>query len=564
MIQMIQIITSERLIMKRCKCFVQKQLLAGIVLSLIANTNAFVPLHRTKRHQTLHSQMHTSKFDVSKSMNNDEILSKMEEMIFDSNWKQNQFDILNKIDKQHQIDVESSSFVTESKSNTIPISYDVVTAYLPSNHPNQLHTIAARTKQALLNKDEIKTIIHAAEDHWRLSTNKETSRFTYQRKGNSEAHISDLGPKIQSIINEMLQTKAYPLLRKLYPHSQSQSQSQSDTSTFSIYDALMIRYNANEAMQQNITGAGQPLHRDLGLYSINIAFNTNTSYIGGGTFFEHQLLQNSNNQPLKPFGIGHALIHSSNERHAGAATYQGIRDILVLFITERYHHHHHYHDYYYHEYESKWKTPKLEFNARLKAKAMSISDPKLKIMHHHLAVQMNPNDGEAWLYLAQSIRQYQNSKMKHYFNILWIILQCLEKASMHSSCDARVFNDLGLTWMDVQTQQTQQTISTLNPAQINEKIQMYLQKSIELHRLADEAGCQVGMDADAAKLNLGLHYANLDDFQNAVNVLKTITTTSEKTTNNNNNNNTMRDYQLQRVRKDAQTLCQFCERQMAN
>ena len=145
----------------------------------------------------------------------------------------------------------------------------------------------------------------------------------------------------------------------------------SATTRLFVYDALVIRYNATAAAATAATrtnnsttvpssvsaamsaSAGQPLHRDLGLISVNIMLNSDEDFVGGGTFFEQQLAEqgrptNGNGNeateenaaaavagvvPLRPKGVGYCLAHSASERHAGAGTTKGVRDILVLFVS---------------------------------------------------------------------------------------------------------------------------------------------------------------------------------------------------------------------------------------
>mgnify|MGYP007009452320 CR=1 FL=1 len=43
----------------------------------------------------------------------------------------------------------------------------------------------------------------------------------------------------------------------------------------------------------------------------------------------------SDNAVERPIGPGHAIIHATTQRHAGAPTTSGIRDILVIFLSAR-------------------------------------------------------------------------------------------------------------------------------------------------------------------------------------------------------------------------------------
>jgi len=80
-------------------------------------------------------------------------------------------------------------------------------------------------------------------------------------------------------------------------------------------------------------GAGQPLHRDLGIVSVNIILNSAEEFQGGGTMFENQLYSKITKgdriipSALKPIGVGHTIAHLSNERHVGVGITYGLRDI---------------------------------------------------------------------------------------------------------------------------------------------------------------------------------------------------------------------------------------------
>jgi len=218
------------------------------------------------------------------------------------------------------------------------------------------------------------------------------SRFTYQKAGNSEAHLSDVvqyyssittinnnnninddDDDITSLVNDLFHTRIYPWIRNAYlsqeenPHNGHYYNNDNDDDgndlSLYVYDSLFIRYNATQANDANIekagkttaapvaVGAGQPLHRDLAYVSVNIMLNPQNEFEGGGTFFENQLLATLNTDagqqqqqndddandnvvvPLKPLGPGHAIAHYSSDRHSGAATYAGVRDILVVFLS---------------------------------------------------------------------------------------------------------------------------------------------------------------------------------------------------------------------------------------
>jgi hypothetical protein len=252
-------------------------------------------------------------------------------------------------------DVQRAS--SPSKMTSIP--YEWIYSY-PKEKRRRL---AVQSLQPVLNATEIAVIQSAAEKIWNrqqqhhddsedVVVSTTNSRFTYQFKGNWELHVADFA-KLQdrtaiNVINNLLIERLYPWVREIFLDSSATTKSTASAVATSppqrlfVYDALMIRYNAS-ASDTNM--AGQPLHRDLGLVSVNIMLNDN--FEGGGTYFDNQntndgeMDENNNLKeqqriiiPLKPSGgLGCCVAHSSNERHAGAGTTRGVRDILVIFLS---------------------------------------------------------------------------------------------------------------------------------------------------------------------------------------------------------------------------------------
>jgi hypothetical protein len=368
----------------------------------------------------------------------------------------------------------------------------------------------------------------AAQAFWNQSKNNsiQSSRFTYQRKGNYEVHLVDLvsqNPFIQDIMNEALQNRIYPLVRKEY----SPRIADLNTHQLCVYDALVIRYNATEASLGSVgIGAGQPLHRDLGLVSVNIMLNPTTDFVGGGTFFENQLLDGAIPEPLKPVDVGHALLHLSSDRHAGAATTQGIREILVIFLTAK-----------------KDKVddrippaaPDMERSARLKSSSRSFcqscsSEKKsmlCRVLHYRLAVQYHAIDGEAWHYLGMSLREWYKAQLNDneldsdIGLILEMSLSCLRHAMILLPCDARLCNSLALVleslWEYHEVHPT--SVSRNHQDVLHEEITNTYNRSLLLHNLSERAGCDVTMDYDSACLNYGLYLSKRDMFVPAREIL---------------------------------------------
>ena len=124
--------------------------------------------------------------------------------------------ILNAVDKAHENDVswaKNSHLLfektTSSQSNEVPnlIDYESIRVKDTRSHNLQEIPIAIRTRAStpIMNREEIQLLKRATESYWSSKSNESSSRFTYQRKGNSEAHLSDVVnlSDISSIINTL-------------------------------------------------------------------------------------------------------------------------------------------------------------------------------------------------------------------------------------------------------------------------------------------------------------------------------------------------------------------------
>jgi hypothetical protein len=407
-------------------------------------------------------------------------------LLIPTNVLETKHEILAKVRQEHAADVQASNATLLAREDELLQSagvapttdltyqyqyqyqYQWVTTSTTAN--NRSAAVLQTIGEPLLTSDERQQIRTAADHLWK-NQNTTASRFTYQRPGNYEAHLAELQtdlkigvpPATPSLIANTLLSKIYPMVRRAF-----QLEDYSGTAApLCVYDALVIRYNATQAVSGQ--GAGQPLHRDLGLVSVNLQLNSHLEFQGGGTWFEnHPTDYDKIKQPLKPVSAGHALAHFSSERHAGAATTKGVRDILVLFLL------------------STQPTP-MELCARLKGQPSALS--------RCLAIEQVPTDGEAWHYLGMAIQQ-ENPETA---------LQCLRYATQFTPRDARLYNNLGLV------------LNRLGGC----PIQSY-ERSIELHTLSQSGGCQVDADLDSVLLNYGLYLSNKDEFAPACNVLERV------------------------------------------
>jgi hypothetical protein len=503
-----------------------------------------------------------------------------EELLLDSTSSTDS--ILKQLQENHTQDIQTSSdasFGIETRErNTLasPIQYEWIYSKTATNeqHPIAIRSLIApphhhqeqgddESQPLVLDYDSTVVIMKEAQARWRHDNEnddnnlKKKSRFTYQRPGNYEAHTSDLGPRVMSIVNDMLRHKVYPLLREAFLDDHDGRDGQ-----LFVYDSLVIRYNATEAHQLAAStscppsssqhqpkpqGAGQPLHKDFGLVSVNIMLNDQEDFEGGGTFFENQLrgLDTTSTmiRPLKPLGRGSCLAHWSSERHAGACCSSGVRDIMVFFITT---------------------TNDPLFSARLKQTrdvcgGSQREDPfqsiRCRLLRHYLAVQTNPKDGEASQYLGTSLMGYADLIMedetKDQPNAKEILLEAerlLEHAALLTPCDARVYNNLALI---------RQRMFRRYQTGTNASIEMVFREGLRLLEASEKAGCDVARDMDQLELNLGLHLANLDRFHEAVSVLARMA--GQNTRHGDDDPMTSTQMEMSRIVNDAFRLHSFCQ-----
>ena len=427
--------------------------------------------------------------------------------------------------------------------------------------------------------------------------------------GPQQQHLdtSDLqsSSSVEHLVNDLLLNRIYPWVRTAYLSNEEDISV--DELELYVYDSLFIRYNATEANigshindkgsqedrgsngQERRVGAGQPLHRDLGYVSVNIMLNSQDEFEGGGTFFENQLLPmmmisddkssdefyKAEVQPLKPRGVGHAIAHYSSNRHAGAATIKGVRDILVMFLAAT-------------PQQPTAKSssssipsidnnriqlpPKWEVNARIKSAARTyctthcsnnIEEQVLcRILHHRLAIDQ-VEEGEAWHYLGMALLDYyyhqvESSSPNEAADIddtLELAISCLNVASEYTPCDGRLYNNLGLA---LERQQ-----SSMREDLHSEIVSAY-ERSIMIHSTCESVGCDVGADYESACLNYGLYLSKLDLFDDAIDVLSRIVgekaehqsmVTAEKELD-------AAGWARQRVMRDAEGLLSFCKSQI--
>jgi hypothetical protein len=479
-----------------------------------------------------------------------------------------------------------------------PIEYESIRIPDERRFVQYPRSIAIRTNKSspLLSQDEIQLLKMATESYWKSQSGESSSsRFTYQRKGNSEAHLSDvvnfsrevqMSNAVMDLVDVLLLYRVYPWIREAFL-SKEDGVNVEQLGLY-VYDSLFIRYNAteansnalNEVIEQESTkhnmGAGQPLHRDLGYVSVNIMLNDPCEFDGGGTFYEHQLLslhtwdeacqlesdayQDTLVGPLKPLGAGHALAHFSSDRHAGVATTRGVRDILVIFVAVA--------ETNQIELDQAQTVPRWERAARLKTTARSFcqqcitEDDNLRdellcpILHLRLALMAVPNDGEAWHYLGMALDEFAN--IDNSSALLDLAIACLEEeGAKYTPCDARLYNNIGLAWeKKLALFRTNNAANEIDMRHFHNKIKAAYKNAVLMNSICSRMGCDVASDYERACLNFGLYLSYQNDFRGAIHVLERIELTCDPTSNSQDLSPARH-----RVINDARNLLRFCKKQ---
>ena len=197
----------------------------------------------------------------------------------------------------------------------------------PSESVFQNGSYVFQTKQPILSPEECEYWIQTARDtiaaervaeqEAATSTTKENkSRFANDRTNAQlgEARLSSLPPEAIAQLRTLLQTKLYPIL-----------QSRFGMKNLSVYDGLILGSIA--------PATSQPVHRDAGLLTINIALSPKDGFVGGGTYIEG--LEASGRSTPIVVDRGVALCHSSGACHAGVGITSGERYQMVLFCLAR-------------------------------------------------------------------------------------------------------------------------------------------------------------------------------------------------------------------------------------
>jgi len=244
------------------------------------------------------------------------------------------------------------------------------------------------------------------------------------------------------------------------------------------------------------------------------------NFVIGGTFFE-ALTASDGDYIQRPSGPGHAIIHKTTQRHAGAPTVGGIRDILVIFLTAR------------QPLKSKvdeitWRveramrlTPLAKELTRDKLipclKLATINDPTSHALPYALGVHLlqqgdmdDPSD-ERWEEICQGVSSF-------------------EKAIELNPADARAYYNLGMaiSTRHMYAMQTRRMHLLPPPKEAAESLINALETAIQLEIKCDEAGCSNGFNMAEAYLTMGDFVLRLKNFELARTYLNQVEDTIKK------------------------------------
>ena len=280
------------------------------------------------------------------------------------------------------------------------------------------------------------------------------------------------------------------------------------------------------------------------MFTVNVALSDHGE--GGGTYFEN-LINN-------PFGIspirkvkspGHAIIHRSMERHAGALKTSGIREILVFFITTR-------------QSKINPRAPGIERSFYLKSFVCKYLERRVlqKPIPQHLvidclfkAVQETPKDGEGYFWLG--FQMFQN-KYGESWDAVQIGIKCLEMSTALCPCDASFHYYLGIAYLkrwNLAERKGMKQNEYLIEAEEKEKCISSLERALELESEYCLAGCSDSfVDKVMVYFTLGQIYFSMKRHDIALSFLEKVTADT----------NTKDDIKYEEVYLEARHLMERC------
>ena len=242
------------------------------------------------------------------------------------------------------------------------------------------------------------------------------------------------------------------------------------------------------------------------MFSVNIALND--EFDGGGTFFDG-LIDNDFGEPVVQYPIapGHAVAHRSTQRHGGAPTSKGIREILVFFLTAR---------------RVGGSCSNVERSFYLKEMA-EYEENSFKLQCLQLATQQDPLDAEAhfWsaFYLLNGDPSYEDVELG---------IDYLESAARLCPSDARTLVLLGSAYSTRWAMAREAGRLNLHCEEEMEKTVAVLTRALHLEKRCTAVGCNEDTNVAAALLILGEIFVDKERYHEAIQYLKKVETALEQ------------------------------------
>ncbi|KAK1736629.1 tetratricopeptide repeat-containing protein [Skeletonema marinoi] len=352
--------------------------------------------------------------------------------------------------------------------------------------------------------------IKAGERDVAITTYGDTAVFDEDDiyEGNREVHLMIVqnDPALKERMDNILQEKIYPLVREAFKDQGDNGGHPPPLGALSVYDSIFVRYNGDVARKAGRIGASQPLHQDGDDDPVN-------GFTGGGTFVE-ALSVGDDETVRRPASTGHALLHRTTQRHAGAPTTSGIRDILVIFLTARRPETPINNEYTYGiETAMRLQTMAKELPREQCLRGLELArsyDPLNSEMSYWLGVHLlqgDPNDpsDERWEEICRGV-------------------ETLEAAAELNPADARAYYHLGMAISTRHKYAMRTKRAHLLPPAADAASRMIetFEEAIRLEKICEEAGCKNGFNVAASYLTLGEFMARLRNFDKAMEYLSLV------------------------------------------
>lgn len=228
--------------------------------------------------------------------------------------------------------------------------------------------------------------------------------------------------------------------------------------------------------------------------------------MSGGTFLEGLTVDEGDYVQL-PVAPGHAIIHETTQRHAGAPTTSGIRDILVVFLSTR-------RPKVHHVGENTWGIEKSMRLASIGSDMIAES----KKLCLQAARRNNPSNSEVPYWLGIHLVQ---GDMDDPSDERWAEIsegvEYLQLATSMNPADARSHYQLGMALASRFKYAMRTRRIHLHPPaqQFAEGLIHAFETAIQLEEKCNEAGCSNGLNLPAAFFALGDNMLRLKDFEKA-------------------------------------------------